>query len=79
MVISRSDRVINLCEVKFSVNAYELKADYVQHILERRERFREQTQTRDTLHLTFITTLGLKHNKYYGYVNNVIALSDLFK
>ena len=79
MVISRADRVINLCEVKFSVNAYELKADYVQHILERRERFREQTQTRDTLHLTFITTLGLKHNKYYGYVNNVIALSDLFK
>ena len=77
MLIDRKDQTINLCEMKYSSTAYTIKKDYDQWLMERRELFREQTQTKKALHLTMITTLGLKDNPYSGDINSEVTLDDL--
>ena len=79
MVIDRNDQTVNLCEMKYSATTYSIKKKYSQHLLERREMFREHTKTRKALHLTMITTLGLKENPYSGDINSEVTLDDLMQ
>ena len=79
MLIDRNDQTINLCEMKYSATAYSIKKDYDQWLLDRRELFREQTRTKKALHLTMITTLGLKDNPYSGDINSEVTLVDLMQ
>ncbi|MBQ6083822.1 MAG: ATP-binding protein [Bacteroidales bacterium] len=78
LVIDRKDQIINLCEIKYSTSEYELTKDYMQRIQERRESFRKQTRTSKALHLTFITTYGLKKNAFYGMIQSSIDMESLF-
>ena len=79
MIIDRKDQTINLCEMKYSATAYAIKKGYDQWLLERRELFREQTRTKKALHLTMITTCGLKENPYSGDINSEVTLEDLMQ
>lgn len=79
MVIDRRDEIINLCEMKFSLNPYDITPEYMNHLIERRELFRQSTHTRKALHLTFITVNGLKHNAQWGMIQNDITADYLFK
>ena len=79
MVIDRNDQTINLCEMKYAASSYTIKKDYDQRLLERRELFREKTKTRKALHLTMITTFGLKDNPYSGDINSEVTLDDLMQ
>ena len=45
---------------------------------EHRELFRATTKARKTLHLTMVTTYGLKPNAWSGMIQNDILLDDLF-
>lgn len=59
LVIDRRDQTINLCEMKFSMKPFEITPSYLEHIIYRRELFRETTGTSKALHLTFVTTYGV--------------------
>ena len=78
LVIKRSDRVINVCEMKFYEDEYEMrKRDYED--MDRRIRlFRQSISERATIHPVLVTTYGLKRNEYSGMFQNVVTLSDLF-
>lgn len=78
MVIDRADRCVDLCEIKYSIGQYELTKDYVDTLRQRRELFRSVTGTSKSLRLTFITTAGLKPNKYTSAVQSSITLDNLF-
>jgi hypothetical protein len=78
LVIDRQDQVINLCEMKYSRAQYALTKQYVSHLNERLEAFRRVTGTTKALHLTMITTYGLKQNKYSGMIQSEVTMSDLF-
>ena len=79
MIIDRRDQTINLCEIKYSSSPYTIKKDYDQWLIDRRELFREQTRTKKALHLTMITTSGLKENLYSGDINSEVTLEDLMQ
>lgn len=79
MVIDRRDDVINLCEMKFSSAEYEISEAEDRKIIDRRELFRNDTATRKALHLTYVTTYGLKPNAYAHDIQTVVTLDDLFK
>lgn len=79
LLLDRRDQVVNLCEIKYSLAPYELSHTYAMHLLERREEFRRQTHTRKALHLTMITTYGLKHNAYWNDIQSEVTMDDLFK
>ena len=79
LIIDRSDKAIDLCEMKYSDHPYELKKDYVEWLRERRDLFREVTGTDKTLRLTMIASSGIKQNIYSSSLQGRLSLSDLFK
>ena len=80
MVIERGDNTINLCEMKFSEREYEISKEYDAVLRNKICRFVEETKSRKSIQLTFITTYGLQRNIYSGQlVQNEVLLDDLFE
>ena len=79
LVIDRRDEIINLCEMKYSTQPYDITPSYMDHLIERRELFREKTKTSKALHLTFVTLNGIKHNEQWGMIQNEVTADDLFR
>ena len=77
LVIDRSDRVINLCEIKFAKGPFEISRAYDLALRGKIEVFRNETKTRKALHLTMITTYGVKPGKYAGIVQSQINMDEL--
>jgi uncharacterized protein len=79
LIIDRKDRVINLCEIKFSVNEFKITKAYDANLRNKLALFREQTQTKKSIFLTMITTFGLVKNEYTrSIVQNELTMDDLF-
>lgn len=64
LLIDRKDNCINVCEMKYSADEFEITKDYATHVKEREELFKKMTSTRKTLITTYITPFGLKNNMY---------------
>ena len=79
LLIDRNDGVINLCEMKFASAEYEIRDDEEHHARARKELFKNATETRKAVHLTYVTTYGLKRNKHSGIVQSEVKLDDLFR
>ena len=79
LVLDRRDQVVNLCEMKYSLKPYDITPAYLQKLLDRRETFREATNTNKALHLTLVTASGLKKNAQAGMIQSEIVLDDLFQ
>ena len=45
----------------------------------RRERYIEETGTRDAVHLTMITTNGIARNAHRSDIQSEVTLDDLFR
>lgn len=79
LIIDRKDRTINLFEIKYSINEYEITKSYDEILRNKLAAFKTVTKTRKSVFLTMITTFGLVKNKYYGsVVTNEIDLNQLF-
>ncbi len=79
LLIDRSDRVISICEIKFSTKAFSITKEYAEKLRNKSAVFREETGTNKTLFLTMITTFGLKPNNYAGQlVNDALDMNALF-
>ncbi len=78
LLIDRKDQVINLCEMKYSLSEYIIDAEYEQKLRNKKSAFINATNTRKAVHLTMVTTFGIKANAHSGIVQNEITLDDLF-
>ena len=78
MVIERADRIIHLCEMKFSEGAFSLSSEYATKLRNRAALFKLKTRTTKTVVHTFITTYGLGKGKYNGMVHSEVTMDDLF-
>lgn len=78
MLITRRDKVINLCEMKYSAYEYEITPKYSKELRERCSTFRSVTNTRYALHQTLITPWGLKRNANAGVITQTVTLRHLF-
>ncbi len=79
LLIERRDRVINICEIKFSNQEFIIDKDYDLKLRNKIDSFRRNTNTKYGLQLTMITTYGVRENKYSSLVGNQVILDDLFK
>lgn len=79
LLINRNDQVISLCEMKYSRNPYELKKNYYEKLIERRELFRSKTKTNKALQFVFVTTYPLKRTPYSDMIQQVLTADDLFE
>ena len=78
LLIDRADEVINLCEVKYAADKYEITSDYEERLRNRASLFRNVTRTKKSICHTFITTYGVARNLHSGIVQSEVTMDDLF-
>lgn len=78
LIIDRSDNVMNLCEMKYSQEEYIISGEYAGIVRDRISLFKKTVNNKKALRCTFVTTFGVKDNKYSGIVDNQIRLEDFF-
>lgn len=78
LLIVRDDRVINLCEIKFSYEPYVIDMNDNLNINKKISDFKISTSTRYAIRPTWICSNGLKDNKYSRSVSNKVTGIDLF-
>ena len=78
LLIDRKDGVINVCEMKFVTGEFSIGAKYAADLENKLSVLKDETQTNKSLHLTMITTSGVKRNEYSYLVHSQVRLDDLF-
>ena len=79
LLIDRRDHCINVCEIKFSKDEFEITKAYAFELENKLKVFRGNTKTRRTLFLTMIATCGVKNeDNYPGLVQKEITMDALF-
>ena len=78
MLIERSDKMINLCEIKYSESVYSLTQDEFLKIGRRVDIFRKATHTNYGIVPTMITTFGLAQGMYAESISATVTMDDLF-
>lgn len=79
LLIDRKDGVINLCEMKYADDIYAFDAEEESKLRNRRTAFKLDTKTKKAIHITLITTYGMRTNRHSGMVQNVVKMDDLFQ
>lgn len=74
LVIDRKDDTINLCEVKYSRDEFEIDAEYENKLTNKVSVFSRETGTKKSIILTMLTTCGLKQNSHSGVVQKEVVL-----
>lgn len=78
MIIDRDDRVMNMCEIKFSRDEFAVTAEYARTIQSRIENVYGYKANKRSVVSVLITTYGLKRNNYSDRFQKVITIKDLF-
>ena len=79
IIIERADKIVNVCEVKYSQDKYELDKEEYEKINRRRSTFIKETGLRHASWLTMITTEGLAKGMYSEMIQSQVTLDDLFE
>lgn len=79
LIISRSDRVINLCEMKFVNTEFEVKNDYEMKLRERLQWMIDHVSRTHNVQMTLVTTFGLKYGLHSGVFQRTVTLESLFE
>lgn len=79
LLISRADRVVNLCEMKFSASDFRIDKSCDADLRHKLTTFIEETKCRYSVHLTLVTTFSLVRNEYSGRIQSVVTMDDLFR
>ena len=78
LLIDRRDDVVNLCEMKYTQDPFEIDAAYEGKLLEKQQLFREESKTGKAIHLTLVSASGLRRNSHAGIVQTLLTAEDLF-
>lgn len=78
MLIERADRIVHLCEMKFSEQEFYISNEYETKLRTRMGIFKERTGTRHAVVHTFVTTFGVGAGKHRSIVHSEVTMNDLF-
>ena len=78
LLIDRNDNVIDICEMKFCNEEYEIDKDCDMSIRNKIGTFQFQTNTRKAVCCIMITPFGVKRGMYSDIVRSQVCLDDLF-
>ena len=79
LILERADRVINLCEIKYSTEQYALDKDEDLKIRNRMGDFKAETETKYAVLPVLVSTYGLKRNSYSGGIHWHVTMDELFE
>ena len=79
LLIERADRIVNVCEMKYSKEPFAITKAYDDKLRSKIGTFSAIAAGRCGVHLTMVTSSGLVHNAYWNNVQSEVTLADLFK
>ena len=79
LIFERQDRVVNLCEMKFSVGEYDVDKAYEMKLRGRLQTIQQMINRRQNVQMTLVTTFGLKHGIHSGIFQQTVCIDDLFQ
>ena len=79
LIIDRADNCMNVLEIKFYNDEFEISKDYEQQLRRKINTFKEQTHTKKAVFLTMLSVYGVvKNAQYLSVVTNQLTIDDLF-
>ena len=79
LIIDRDDSVIDICEMKYTKQPYEMKYEEEVRIQNRRDRFIAETGTDKAVQLILVSASGVKRNAYSDEFHAIITADALFE
>ena len=79
LLIDRNDGVINLCEMKYAKEEYVIDKEEDERLRKRLSTFIKESGTKKAVHITMITTYGLKKGGYADDIQNEVTMDDLYR
>ncbi len=77
LAIDRRDNVASLCEMKFTMNEFEINKDIYMELMNKIVVFQSENK-RKSVQTVLITTYGLKRNQYSNAINKCVTLDAFF-
>lgn len=79
LLIDRNDKVVNLCEAKFSDKEFVITKDYAQELRKKKLVFEQITKTKKSVFTTLLSTYPALQNKYYlEEIQSEVTIDALF-
>jgi AAA+ ATPase superfamily predicted ATPase len=78
LLIDRNDGIINLCEIKYAGSEFVIDKQQDENLRNKKSAFISETKTRKAVHITMVTTYGMKHNEYWNNIQSEVVMDDLF-
>ena len=78
LVIVRNDRIINLCEMKYSISDYLFSKEDDESLRNKIVALKTVSKTSHSIHPVLVTTYGLSEGMYSGLIQAVVTSEDLF-
>jgi len=78
LVIKRKDGIINVMEIKYCKEKFAITKQYEENLQNKISALKAEIHARNAVHLTMLTTFGLKQNKHSEIVQKELILDDLF-
>lgn len=78
LLIDRDDNVINVCEMKWASEEFVIQKTDDADIKNKVSALERETGTKKAIHITMVTTYGVKHNMYYDEIQSEVVLDQLF-
>jgi hypothetical protein len=64
--------------MKYSTDVFSIDKSYDQTLRNKVGIFRQESKTKKAVHITMITTYGIKQNEYAGMIQNEVVMDDFF-
>ena len=78
LLIDRNDGIINLCEMKYAEDKFIIDKKLDENLRNKKSTFMREAKVRKAVHITLITTYGVKRNEYRGNIQSEVRMDDLF-
>ena len=78
LLIDRDDNVINLCEMKWASEEFVIHKKDEADIRNKVSTLERETGTKKAVHVTMVTTYGVKRNMYSDEIQSEVVLDQLF-
>lgn len=78
LIIDRRDDIIDVCEMKFTNDAFEVDEKYAAQLNHKIDVFQKETNTKKAVHMILVSVNGLRKNPYSDVFLNQIDKDALF-
>ena len=79
LLFDRKDRIVTICEIKYTEKPFVIDKDYAKRLLTKVNVYRKQTHCKKEIFIAFVSASGLKPSLYsVDMVTNEASLEDLF-